>query len=289
MVRAAAGTALVAALGTVAFPPIGLCFIALILVVSLALGARSGSLGRGLAELDQLIYEGERAVVSVSLLVMSGAVFLDVVWRTTHSLELEGRLILGSVTFVLSIIGGLTAHWPGSTLGKRLAAGVVAFIGLGIAALLIHSAPNGFGWSQRLALVLLLWVGMLGSSMASFEGRHIVVEAMKRVVPVRFSRTFEGTSAALTSLASLFIAVLGARYARSNFDDWSSSGGTAGVFESLPIPYFLATVPIPIAFLLMFVRFGRAALFGAKEVDLLTALGAADAKVDEGSGIGDAP
>ena len=63
---------------------------------------------------------------------------------------------------------------------ERAIAGSVAYAVLAVLCVVIEAAPNGFGWSQTLAMVLLLWVSLLGSSMATREGRHIAVDAVKK-------------------------------------------------------------------------------------------------------------
>lgn len=224
--------------------------------------------------LDDLIYRGERILVALALVVMAAAVFVDVVWRTIHSVE--GRTAYGFLLGILALclIGGFTARWPGAGPLKRLGAGLLAFGGFSAFGAAVASAPTGFGWSQRLALVLILWVGMLGSSMATKEGRHIAVDAVKRVVPERLRRGFEVAAALLTVALTLVLMLLAVGYARGNFVDWLQSDMKAFLFESLEAPYWAASVPIPIGFGLMAARFFGVVLYGAKEVDLLTSVGA---------------
>lgn len=274
--RSALGALLVLSFGLILFPGAGAAWLALLvfggIVVHVLLG--KGGPGRYLSRLDDLIFAGERTIVCVALVVMAITVFVDVVWRTSLSIHGNARWGFTAAGLVLCMIGGATVRWPGATPLKRIGAGLAAFVVLVLAVLAITAAPNGFGWSQRLALVLLLWVGLLGGSMAAKEGRHIAVDAVRRVVPERFRRGFEIASSLVTFSLAAFLAVLGVIYTRGNWHDWIESEMQAGVFESLPIPYWTATLPIPIGFGLMAVRFLAVAIVGAKEVDLLTSLGA---------------
>lgn len=277
--RSLIGVPLVLSLGLVLHPGFGAAWLALLAVVGPAIYAlvRRGAPRAYYGTLDDLLYEGERAIVAVSLVVMAFGVFMDVVWRTSHSMS--GSTGWGFLVglFVLAMMGAATARWEGGTVPKRVVAGLVGFaamIGLGA---LIHAAPNGFGWSQRLALVLILWVGLLGGSMATKEGRHIAVDAVKRLLPTQLRRPFEVVAGSVTVALCVFLAVLGVLYARANYVEWVESEHTAAIFESLPIPYWTATLPIPIGFGLMAARFFGIVLYGAKEVDLLTSVGAAGA------------
>jgi TRAP-type C4-dicarboxylate transport system permease small subunit len=273
VLRAIAGVALVLSLGLIIFGWVGAIWIA---VLCAAFIAWKRSVREGLGALDDLLFEGEKAIVGVSLVVMSLVVFVDVVWRTAHSLE--GTQAYGFVIgiFVLTMIGALTARWPNATLVKRIGAGVIAFGLMALACLVIKAAPNGFGWSQTLAMVLLLWVSLIGSSMATKEGRHIAVDAVKKVLPERFKKGFELAAGLVTVALATFLAILGVIYCRQNFFEWVESDYGAFVFESIPIPYWTATLPIPIGFGLTAARFVSIALYGTKEIDVLTSVGAAD-------------
>ena len=106
--------------------------------------------------------------------------------------------------------------------------------------------------------------------------RHIAVDAVKKVLPDRWKRPFELTAGLITVALSLFLTILGAIYCRNNWLDWIASEHRSSVFDVLPIPYWIATLPIPIGFGLTSARFLASAIYGTKEVDVLTSLGAAD-------------
>ena len=231
---------------------------------------------RFLMRLDDAIFRAERAVVAISLLLMSFVVFLDVVWRTSHSLEGKHAYGFAIAIFLLTMIGAFTARLSNATPVKRLIYGSIAYVLMAVACFLIHQAPNGFGWSQTLAMVLLLWVGMIGTSMATKEGRHIAVDAVKKVLPDRLKRPFEIAACSVTVALSGFLAILGFIYFRQNVIDWIDSEYRSFVFEAIAIPYWVATLPIPIGFGLTAARFVGVAIEGSKEIDVLTSVGAAD-------------
>ena len=272
-----AGVPLVLSFGLIIFGWPGLVWIALLAGGAAMWGARK-SLGptEGLRRLDDLIFSGERTIVAVSLMTMSIAVFIDVVWRTAHSLDRTHAISFAAAIFVLTMIGAFTARISGATPVKRLLFGLIAYAVMGAACLAIYLAPNGFGWSQTLALVLLVWVGLLGTSMATKEGRHIAVDAVRRVLPDRLKRPFEITAGLVTVALSTFLTVLSVLYCRQNWVDWIEAEGRSFIFESIAIPYWLATLPIPIGFGLTAARFVSIIVHGSKEIDVLTSVGGAD-------------
>lgn len=264
------GLVLLLSFGAIIYPAVGLPWLGALLVGG---GLAWRATGRGglrswLSALDDTVFAGERWLVASALLVMAVVVFLDVVWRTASGLDpaLARSYALG--LFVLVIVGALTARAPGLGIPARLGLGFLVYgliVGL---AWLVTQAENGFGWSQRLALVLVVWVGLIGGSMATRLGRHIAVDAVKRVVPPRWSRAFQIAEGAVTVATCVFLAVIGGMYARGNVDDWLMADRRAFLFESLPIPYWGATLAMPIGFGLMAARFlARTIQGGEAEVE----------------------
>ncbi|MCB9648173.1 MAG: hypothetical protein H6730_16440 [Deltaproteobacteria bacterium] len=87
----------------------------------------------------------------------------------------------------------------------------------------VAAAPTGFGWSQRLALVLILWVGMLGSSMATQEApAHRGGRREARGARARLRRGFEVAAGLLTVGLCVVLMLLATSYARGNYVDWIS-------------------------------------------------------------------
>jgi len=276
VIRSVLGTLLVLSFGSVIFETIGAVWIASLIILGsiIFILMGKGPPGRYLRRLDDLIYEGERIIVCASLIVMSIAVFCDVVWSTAHAGDPRTAKGLLTGVFVLCIGGGLTSRTPQlDSFVKRLAAGAAAFGLLMLIGAGIVSFPGGFGWSQRLSLALMLWVGLLGASMATKQGRHIAVDAVRRIVPEPLVRRFEVGAGLLTVGVTGALTLLAIGYLRANWIEWVDSEMTAGIFESIPIPYWAATLAIPIGFGVMTARFLDVALHGQKKADLLESLG----------------
>jgi TRAP-type C4-dicarboxylate transport system permease small subunit len=276
-VRSALGALLVLSFGLLLFEQIWTWYLTTLLIggalAFILLG--KGPPGKYFRKLDDLIYEGEKALVAAALAVMSIVVFLDVVYRTVHGSS--ARLLLGfsSALLIACLVAGFTRRWTGEvSVAKKLGSGLAAFALIVCLCYLISLTPNGFGWSQKLALCLMLWVGLLGASMATHDGRHIAVDAVRQIVPVELKRSFELLAGTVTVVVAAILTELAIRYVRSNWIEWLESDFEAGVFESVPIPYWAATLAIPIGFGIMAFRFVDVALHGARKTDLLTTLGA---------------
>jgi TRAP-type C4-dicarboxylate transport system permease small subunit len=115
--------------------------------------------------------------------------------------------------------------------------------------------PGGLNWAQPLGLVLTLWVAYLGASMATKENLHLRVEAVQHALPEKIRRATGLLSGVLTAMFCLVLAYIGSRYVMVRYDEWVQSDGLGSLHESLPIPYFASFLVVPLAYVLMAVRF----------------------------------
>jgi TRAP-type C4-dicarboxylate transport system permease small subunit len=115
--------------------------------------------------------------------------------------------------------------------------------------------PEGLTWAQPLGLVLTLWVAYLGASMATKENLHLRVEAVQHAMSERLQRLTGLLSGLLTAGFCLVLAYIGYRYVMVRYDEWDQSGGLGSLHDGLPIPYFASFLVVPLAYVLMAVRF----------------------------------
>ena len=237
-----------------------------------------------IAKLDKNIYQGERIFVTVATIVMIFAVFFGIVWNffstpkgkmysVVEALAQEGAniaLISGSITIVLWLAACVFAvktaktDWATSKhiiFGLGIGAGFLAF-----GKVLVVVLPSGLIFAQRLALCLMLWVVMLGSSMAAYTRRHIVLQAIRKLIPDHMLRQHAALGLLVASVFTLFLAIVGWDYAMINFEQWVNADMKAGKFESIPIPYWAITIAIPVGFGLTLARFVGHAFFILKGV-----------------------
>lgn len=235
-------------------------------------------MGRFLKALDESSARIERAVVLGLLTVMAATVFLDVVHRvastpeglllrlltalaggdpsdsTRHALRTVGVPSASALAAWLFFYGALRTATRSRLTGARAAlaaTGLTAATGFALW-LLLTLFPNGLVWSQPLALGLLLWVALLGATLAAKERGHIVLEVADKLWPERLlplARLLSGLIAA----AFCFVGVLlGAHYVSDFVAQWQEG---VGYVSGVPMPKWVVYAAIPASFLLMGLRF----------------------------------
>lgn len=233
---------------------------------------------RALARLDDAIERVERFAIIVMLAVMSLAVALDVVHRVASSpggivtnvlLRLAGSdpspetqafvetwgagLVHRLLTMGILYAALRTAN--GSTLTRARAAvyAAVGAIGLGFAVqALLWLVPNGFIWSQPLALGLLLWVALLGATLATKARAHIVLEVANKLWPPGAQKYVRTVSGVVSAVFCAVLAVLSAYYTFDFYEQWQSG---VGYVMGLRLPKWTMYAALPAGFTLMGLRF----------------------------------
>lgn len=206
-------------------------------------------------KLSDAVYAVERAFVGVALAVMGVVVFFDVLHRVASREWSLGWSLVWVVAALSMTVGALRVR--GITQGVATWAMAAAIVGLGYGALRVFllAVPNGLVWSQTLGLVLMLWVGVIGASMATRERRHLALDLGSKLWPKKMLPAVQGVGNVVTSVFCVVMAVLACFSLRSHYGDWSDTEGAGGVFVGLPIPKWAAFVGIPLGFGLMAVRF----------------------------------
>ncbi len=234
--------------------------------------------------MDKSIYETEKLFVTVATGIMVFAVFCSIIcdffstskgkmYNLVEAIIGEGDLVgsvAASITITIFLAGCMFAvktakkDWGNDQVikyGLLIGAGFLTF-GVSLA----HFFPNGIGGAQRLSLCLMLWVVMLGSSMAAYTRRHIVLQAIRKLIPEHQQRVHAALGLVIASVFTLFLAKVGGDYAIMNFEQWLNADMKAGKFESVHIPYWAIAVAIPIGFGLTLARFCGHAIFIMKGI-----------------------
>jgi C4-dicarboxylate transporter DctQ subunit len=240
--------------------------------------------------IDDMVVRGERAVILFAVAGMTLLVGADVVQRTfsrpvgktaqlvVASLEaMAGPLAEGAranaerggegvfvvAAFALLLVATHQARHHTAQRENRgnvglLASALWALLTLVLTTVAIRALlfvfPSSVPGAQKLALALMLWAGMLGASMATRERRHIVLDALKKRVPEERQRLFALTSGFLTASFCGFITLLSTIQLLGEIEAWAE-GDNIGMFDSVPLPTWLATLAVPAAFAIMSVRF----------------------------------
>ncbi len=234
--------------------------------------------------MDKSIYQVERLFVTAATGVMVFAVFCSIIcdffstskgkmYNMVEALIGEGEVVgtvAATITIAFFLAGCVFAvktakkDWGNDQAvkyGLLIGAAFLAF-GKGLA----YFFPNGIGGAQRLSLCLMLWVVMLGSSMAAYTRRHIVLQAIRKLITEEQQRIHAALGLVIASVFTLFLAWVGGEYAIMNFEQWLNADMKAGKFESVHIPYWAIAVAIPIGFGLTLARFCGHAIFIMKGI-----------------------
>lgn len=210
--------------------------------------------------LSDRIFAVEQKFVALALAIMGVVVFFDVVHRVA-SRELTPAWQAVWFFAGLALAGGalqLRGH-PKGLKTWALAVGLVlatwAFLRL-----FLFLVPNGLVWSQTVGLVLMLWVGVIGASMATREHRHLALDLGSKLWPKKFLPRVQGLGNLVTSLFCLSLTLLACVSLRDHFRDWSQTDGAGGVFPALAIPKWIAFAGVPAGFCVMALRFFAQAL-----------------------------
>jgi len=104
---------------------------------------------------------------------------------------------------------------------------------------------TGIAWVDPLLRVLVLWVGLLGAVAASFEGRHITVDVLSRLLPERARAAAGAVSSLFTAAVAALVAYHGARFVASelHFGSVAFSGIPAWTLEAV-IPFSFGVVAL---------------------------------------------
>jgi TRAP-type C4-dicarboxylate transport system permease small subunit len=257
--------------------------------------------------LDQSVYRLERRFVVFALLAMALVVFLDVLHRAFAGEDSKVTEAVAKVAgwFGANLEPGTASHaqlgavmpWIVAALFVALTqfairtatrarpvpharAWIYAVVGIvatyGLIRLFVLVLPNGLIWSQNFALVLTLWVGFFGASMATYERKHLAVEAVQRHIPPALRKWVAFASALLSMAFCAALLWLSLRYVVFNYVEYESTGRQGGLVQGLNMPKYLAFTALPISFAVMIARFlgiGIAALQGRiTEADPLAGL-----------------
>lgn len=95
-----------------------------------------------------------------------------------------GLLTVESTTVYRLILVGIMAPviWMQWSRSETRAVAILGISTL-LAIYLFGSLPEGYSWAQSYSLLLLLWVGFLGASIAARERRHLRVDLARKLLP----------------------------------------------------------------------------------------------------------
>ncbi len=236
-----------------------------------------------LTQTDLRIVQIEKQLAASLFLAMMAATFFDVLHRVfsrtpgrlatfASSIWSDGslesalawdRYTMPAVTLVAVYLLGYGAYrtrakhgGPKDRLGLR-ALGATVAAAIGVLAY-IRFIPEGMVWAPYFGLSCLLWIGLLGASIATHSGSHLALEMGDKLWPEKLLPSVKRVTGALVSAFCLVLASLGFLSVLDHYQDWASGPG-AGLIPSIDWPKWAVFSIVPYSFGMMGLRFmGRA-------------------------------
>lgn len=234
-----------------------------------------------LQNLNRRLFRLERMAAGALFLGMILLMFLSVAHRV-FSRE-EGRLSLlllkvlqnlglqiapGTVHGPLSLLLNVVLCWlfallamrtlrrePALTWPQSLVRATLVTLGLtGAIALLLFALPNGLVWGPALALGLMLWLGFLGASMATYEQKHLSLEMGEKLWPPRVQPYVKGLAAIVTGILCALLGILAFSSLRLHYQTWLANPLTGQLLPT-EIPKWTIFLVLPYTFVVMSLRF----------------------------------
>lgn len=245
-----------------------------------------------LDKIDDAVFSVEKWIIASFFTVMSVVVFADVMHRVFSNPR--GRMaalwgfvgvdpqsslaqdILGpgtlAVLAVFVIYAAFRERWGfDSSRLKALGYALVVTVVLAVAIRgFIAFFPYGLIWSQTLALCMMLWIGMLGASMAAKQRRHLALEFGSKLWPEKLQKPIRILAGVVVAIFCLFLAYLAFTLIEDEYADYDPAYGT-GVFQAVALPKFIVFMALPYGFIMIVFRYFRGQLQGG-DVDELAFL-----------------
>jgi len=202
-------------------------------------------------KVDYYWFQAERGVSAAMFLLMGLVMFVTVVaevfstrreWTDVVALYLVALLAVRTRA-VKGDERKLT--WP---MAIGIAAGLTGAI-VGAVLLYVDRYPGGFIWAQKLALVLMMWIAMIGASMATYDRSHLALEMGEKLWPQKALRFVKGFAHAVTSAFCVVFLIFSLEVLKHQRTE-ASLIATFDTFET-----WEAFLVVPYAFAMMALRF----------------------------------
>lgn len=238
---------------------------------------------------DDAIYTAEKLIVGAFFIAMTAMVFGAVVLRVFSAPESRIAGLWGAVGLdphaqlvrqglvpltlalltVVILYGALRERWgPQSSRKKAMLSAILGSATLGFCVQgFVKLFPSGMPWSQPLALAMMLWVGVIGASMAAKQRRHLALELGSKIWPARLQKPVRILAALAVAVFCAFLTLLAFRLVVAEYADYNPIDQT-GVFPGFGLPKFAVFAILPYGFVMIILRYFRGSL-DAREVNEL--------------------
>lgn len=136
----------------------------------------------------------------------------------------------------------------GHRSGQRLVVASAVVGGGLIGGFFLFGVDEGYIWASEFSNLMLMYVGFLGASMATRDGRHIQVDAVRKNLPPRYLPLYNALGGLVTVLFCGLLLAITMHYMAERIDAGSR-------LEATELPEVLMSLPVGVSLLLMELRF----------------------------------
>jgi len=202
-------------------------------------------------KLDAAWYRAERLACAVLFLAMAALVFAAVVKETFGARKhwydvaiLFGVCLLGVRTRAVKD-GETRPGWPVSLAIAAVVTGVI----VGVVVLYLRSTPGTMIWAQKLTLVMMIWVALLGASIATYDRSHLALEMGEKLWPKPWLRYVKAIAHGVTSAFCVVCAIIAIQLVQSQAREG------VRIEDNRWLALWQAYLVMPYAFAAMAIRF----------------------------------
>jgi TRAP-type C4-dicarboxylate transport system permease small subunit len=131
-----------------------------------------------------------------------------------------------------------------------LVAGVVLMVSLGFLQILFRNLISiGIVWVDPVLRHLVLWIALLGASMATRENRHIRIDVLSPHISPALQRRVQGALQFFSAFICLLLVPPAIRFLQNDYQ--------AGKTLALGIPLWVSQAILPVILLVLGIRFFR--------------------------------
>lgn len=113
--------------------------------------------------------------------------------------------------------------------------------------LLRNFFDSGIFWADSALRVLVLWIGMIGAMFASRNNKHIRIDILSHYLPHNIRSNLWRITEMLTAIVCGIVAYYSIEFIKLEYED--------GIIAFANVPVWLCEIIIPIAFIIMSLRY----------------------------------
>lgn len=184
------------------------------------------------------------AFITLGIVLLSSLMMIPETVLPSRNICMGLSLVVGVALLFRAWAGPVAHHDGAAKIARRIGSAIVITAGM---VYFSSKVPIGYSWAPKLALFLLLWIAFIGASMATFQRRHIVVEAIKKAIPAGKMYWFEGVSSLFAALFTAAFAYVAFKYFLLRFAEPPTPAEIPDWLKVLAIPFALSLVTVRFA------------------------------------------